>query len=155
MQKNLIVPRSWKILVMGLPGAGKTTLSRILAPKIGAVYFNADEVRANLNKELGYSLEDRIEQARRMGWLCDRVVEAGYSGLADFVCPTPETRAAFGPAFVIWVDRIKEGRFHDTNRLFAPPESFDIRVTSEGDPVAWAERIIEVLQTEGRCVAGT
>ena len=37
-----------KILIMGLPGAGKTTLATALAPLINAVVFNADGVRANL-----------------------------------------------------------------------------------------------------------
>ena len=64
-----------KILIMGLPGSGKTTLTRELAPLINAVIFNADEVRANLNRDLGFSIEDRIEQARRMGWLCDQVAK--------------------------------------------------------------------------------
>ena len=89
---------------MGLPGAGKTSLARILAPSLGAVLFNADEVRANVNKDLGFSLEDRVEHARRMGWLCDRVAEAGGVAIADFVCPTEETRAAFGAAVVVWMN---------------------------------------------------
>lgn len=134
-----------KILVMGLPGAGKTTLARVLARRLGAVHFDADQVRANINRDLGFSPEDRIEQARRMGWLCDRVVEANGLAIADFVCPLPETRAAFGPAFTIWVDRIAESRFEDTNRLFVPPETFDVRVEAEGEPEYWAERIADTL----------
>jgi hypothetical protein len=135
-----------KILIMGLPGAGKTTLARELAPLLNAVLFNADEVRANLSRDLGFSVEDRIEQARRMGWLCDRVAEAGGTAIADFICPTPETREAFGPAFIVWLDRIQEGRFQDTNKLFAPPERFDIRVTAEGTPRYWAEKILRKLR---------
>src|SRR5215475_5841301 len=123
-----------KILVMGLPGAGKTMLATALAPLLNAVIFNADAVRANLSRELGFSHEDRIEHARRMGWMCDRVVEAGGTVIADFVCPTPETRAAFGAAFTIWVDRISAGRFEDTNRLFTAPAQFDLRVSAEGAP---------------------
>jgi hypothetical protein len=134
-----------KILVMGLPGAGKTTLAKALVPLLNAVHFNADAVRANVNKDLGFGLADRIEQARRMGWLCDRVVEAGAFAVADFICPTPETRAAFGEAFVVWVDRIKEGAFADTNRMFVPPERCDVRVTAEGTPAYWAHRIHEQL----------
>jgi hypothetical protein len=137
--------RRRKILLCGLPGAGKTTLSSLLAPKLGAVLFNADEVRANINKDLGFSHEDRIEQAARMAWLCDRVVLAGGVAIADFVCPTPETRAAFGLAFVIWVDRIKKGRFEDTNKLFIPPAQFDIRVTSEGSPDFWVKQIVRKI----------
>ncbi|MBV8914303.1 MAG: adenylyl-sulfate kinase [Acetobacteraceae bacterium] len=134
-----------RILVMGLPGAGKTTLARILARRLNAVHFDADQVRANINRDLGFSVEDRLEHARRMGWLCDRVVETGNYAIADFICPLPETRAAFGPAFVVWVDRIKEGRFADTNAMFAPPEHYDVRVTAEGSAEGWAELIVERL----------
>ncbi len=135
-----------KILVMGLPGAGKTTLARELAPLLNAVLFNADEVRANVNRDLGFSIEDRIEQARRMGWLCDQVVEAGSAAIADFICPTPETRAAFGPAFTIWLDRVETGRFADTNKLFSPPEKFDVRVMPNGTPRHWAEIVLQKLR---------
>lgn len=75
---------------MGLPGTGKTTLARVLAPILRAVLFNADEVRANINRELGFSHADRIEHARRMGWQCDRVVEAGGTASADFFARRPE-----------------------------------------------------------------
>lgn len=136
-----------KILIMGLPGAGKTTLARELAPLINAVIFNADEVRANLSRDLSFSIEDRIEQAKRMGWLSDQVVKAGGTAIADFVCPTEATRRAFGPAFTIWLDRIQAGRFEDTNALFTPPRVYNIRVTSEGPPRHWAQRIFPILKT--------
>lgn len=137
-----------KILIMGLPGAGKTTLAKLLVPRLNAVHFNADAVRANVNRDLGFTFEDRVEQARRMGWLCDRVVEAGTYAVADFICPTAETRQAFGDAFIVWVDRIKKSRFSDTNALFEPPQHWDIRVEPEGSPTYWAERICEkVLPT--------
>lgn len=120
-----------KILVMGLPGAGKTTLAEALARELSCVHFNADEIRKEINKDLGFSVADRIEQARRMGVLCDIASRYGSHVVADFVCPTPETREAFGPAFVVWVDRIKEGRFEDTNKLFVKPEQYNYRVTAE------------------------
>src|SRR5262245_1694277 len=135
-----------KILIMGLPGAGKTTLTRTLAPLLNAVVFNGDDVRGSISPDLGFSHEDRVEHARRMGWLCDRVIETGGTVVADFICPTPETRAAFGDAFVIWVDRIKEGRFADTNRLFVPPAHCDERVTTDGTPRYWSERILARLR---------
>jgi hypothetical protein len=134
-------PRERRILVMGLPGAGKTTLALELARRLNAVHFNADDVRANIGRDLDFSVESRLEQARRMGWLCAKVAEAGHTAIADFVCPTAATRAAFGPAFTVWVDRIDAGRFEDTNRLFEPPDAFDVRVTADGRPEEWAERI--------------
>jgi hypothetical protein len=135
-----------KILIMGLPGAGKTTLATALAPLLNAVTFNADAVRANLWRDLGFSHEDRIEHARRMGWLCDRVVESGGTAIADFICPTDATREAFGDAFTVWVDRIHAGRFEDTNRLFTAPARFDFRVGADGAPQYWAERIFAQLR---------
>jgi adenylylsulfate kinase len=138
-----------KILIMGLPGAGKTTLAKLLAARLNAVHFNADEIRANINKDLGFDESDRIEQARRMGWLCDQVIKTGGFAVADFICPTPQTRAAFAeqqPAFTVWVDRIQKGRFEDTNRMFTPPEHVDARVTDQGTPEYWTERVAELLR---------
>jgi adenylylsulfate kinase len=138
-----------KILIMGLPGAGKTTLARALAPRLNAVHFNADDVRAHINKDLGFLEADRIEHARRMGWLCDQVVRVGCFAIADFICPTPAARQAFlseGEAFVIWLDRIKAGAFEDTNRMFVPPERLDLRVTANGTPEYWAEEAMKLLR---------
>jgi adenylylsulfate kinase len=138
-----------KILIMGLPGAGKTTLAKVLAPRLNAVHFNADEVRAQINKDLGFAEADRIEHARRMGWLCDQVVQVGCCAIADFICPTPVAREAFfagGEAFVIWIDRIKAGAYADTNRMFVPPERFDLRVTPEGSPEYWGEQAMASLR---------
>src|ERR1700752_2648508 len=78
---------SRKILVMGLPGAGKTTFATALAPLLNAVVFNADAVRANLSRDLGFSHEDRVEHARRMGWMGARGVAAGVPVMADYIGP--------------------------------------------------------------------
>lgn len=134
-----------RILIMGLPGAGKTTLARLVASRLNAVHFDADEVRANVNRDLGFSVADRVEQARRMGWLCSTVAATGQRAIADFVCPTEATRAAFGPAYTVWVDRIRHSRFPDTDALFAPPASCDLRVTEDGTAEVWAERILRDL----------
>jgi cytidyltransferase-like protein len=135
-----------RILIMGLPGAGKTTLANALAPLLNAVVFNADAVRANLSRDLGFSHQDRVEHARRMGWMCDRVVEAGGTVIADFICPTVDTRVAFGDAFTIWVDRIEAGRFEDTNKMFVGPDHYDLRVEPEGTPQYWAEQALALLR---------
>jgi nucleoside-triphosphatase THEP1 len=138
-----------KILIMGLPGAGKTTLATEIASELGAVWWNADEVREKLGNP-GFSVEARVIQAARMGFLCDVAVRAGHSAIADFVCPLPETRNAFDPddqAKIIWVDRIEAGRFEDTNRMFVPPERFDFRVIDDGRPAAsWAKDIVNFLR---------
>ncbi len=94
-----------KLLVMGVPAAGKTTLAHTLAPLLNAVVFDAHAVRANLARDLGVGHQDSVEHAPRMGSMCDRLVKAGGTVIADFVFPTTHTRAAFGKAFTTWLDR--------------------------------------------------
>jgi adenylylsulfate kinase-like enzyme len=107
------------IQIIGLPGTGKTTLAKALMEHTDAIHLNADEVRADLNKDLGFTPEDRIEQSRRMGALARLLDAQGRTVIADFVCPTYETRQAFGkPDYLVWVDRIDESLFAYTNKLW-------------------------------------
>jgi predicted kinase len=134
-----------KILVMGLTAVGKITLANTLAPLLNRAGFSADAASANLSRDLGFSHEDRVEHARRMGWMCNRVVEAGGTVIADFICPGTQTRAAFGEAFAIWRDRIDAG-FKDTTQMFGPPERFDVRVTARRKPQSCAARALTPLR---------
>lgn len=124
------------ILIMGLPGAGKTTLSDALAPLLQAKRLNADEVRKAAN-DWDFSVEGRQRQARRMASLAQELSNQGHHVVADFVCPTPEARALFPTEYLIWVDTIAAGRFENTNRIFVPPADVDFRVHSQ-DAEYWA-----------------
>ncbi|CCB65032.1 adenylyl-sulfate kinase [Hyphomicrobium sp. MC1] len=138
-----------KILIMGLPGSGKTTLASLLAPKLSAVHLNGDAVREHLNRDLAFDLPDRIEHARRLGWLSDQITKAGHFAVVDFVCPTESTRGAFQAeksAFIVWVDRIRAGRFEDTNKIFEAPSVYNIRVSSQGAPEQWAAHIVSTVR---------
>jgi len=132
------------ILIMGLPGSGKTTLAEELAPLLSAKRLNADEVRKEA-KEWDFSEEGRKRQARRMADFAKKLKEEGNFVVADFVCPTPEARDLFPADFVIWVDTIKEGRFDDTNKMFVKPSKFDYHVTTQ-DAKNWAPKIIKEIK---------
>ena len=129
------------ILVMGLPGAGKTTLANELAPMINAKRLNADEVRKAAN-DWDFSEEGRTRQAKRMADFPLKLKEEGNYVVADFICPTPEARSLFPADYVVWVDTIQKGRFDDTNQMFVKPETYDFHVTSQ-DAQTWATKIFE------------
>jgi hypothetical protein len=145
-----------RILIMGLPGAGKTYLAQALKqyleshsvffhPRTETVgssqarveWFNADDVRKRFN-DWDFGQEGRIRQSHRMRELadkshCDFVI-------ADFVAPLTEMRHNFKADWIIWMDTIETGRYEDTNRMFVPPEFYDFRITEQAAD-KWAEFI--------------
>jgi len=132
------------ILIMGLPGAGKTTLANELAKVITCKRLNADEIRKAAN-DWDFSEEGRKRQARRMSDAAIKIKNEGNNVIADFICPTPEARELFPADYIVWVDTIKEGRFDDTNQMFVKPEKFNFHVTTQ-DAKVWASKIAEDLK---------
>ena len=132
------------ILVMGLPGAGKTTLANELAKLIKSKRLNADEIRRAAN-DWDFSEEGRTRQSKRMSEVALKLKNEGNNVIADFICPTPEARKLFPADYIVWVDTIKEGRFEDTNQMFVKPENFDFHVTTQ-DVKVWAPKIFEDLK---------
>ena len=144
-----------RILIMGLPGSGKTYLAEALKkyleqhgtradygemlPITGfaatVTWFNADDVRRKYN-DWDFSREGRIRQSLRM--LEFALASNTDYVICDFVAPIPEMRNNFKADWTIWMDTIEEGRFEDTNKLFVPPDVYDFRVT-EKNAEKWAE----------------
>ena len=121
---------------MGLPGSGKTTLAKLLAPMFNAVWINADVVRKEAD-DWDFSEEGRKRQSLRMRTLAEEAVDKNRNVVADFVCPTEETRKQFKADYTVWMDTIKEGRFEDTNKMFQNPTKYDFRVPHM-DATMWA-----------------
>jgi adenylylsulfate kinase len=115
------------IQIIGLPGSGKTTLAKELSDRINAIHINADEVRKDLNKDLGFSLEDRIENSRRLGCLSRLLSNKGHHVVVDFINPTAETRLAFGKVDkIIWMNRTPVRDFPDTTSMWEFPKNVDL-----------------------------
>ena len=131
---------------MGLPGSGKTTLASKLVPLLKAKWINNDKVRKAAN-DWDFSEEGRIRQAKRVADIAEKYKKEGkYDYLvADYICPTPQTRKLFNADYIVWINTIKEGRFDDTNKMFVKPEKFDFEVTTQ-DAETWAKKIAEELK---------
>ena len=121
-----------KILIMGLPGSGKTYLAERMQPILKAAWYNADKVREMAN-DWDFSPDGRIRQSLRMKNLADFEKKHGRIVICDFVCPTFETKNNFDPDITIWMNTIKSGRYEDTNKMFEKPENVDFRVTEMND----------------------
>ena len=121
-----------KILVMGLPGSGKTYLSERLQPLLESAWFNADKVRS-MAGDWDFSEEGRLRQSLRMKSIANFESSHDRIVICDFVCPTQETRKIFEADITIWLDTIEEGRFEDTNALFEPPSHVDFHIKEWND----------------------
>jgi hypothetical protein len=154
-----------KILIMGLPGSGKTYFAERLKKyledngdimkifpgkvlnyegipdhaiwKVSVDWFNADEIRKRFN-DWDFSKEGRIRQSIRMFEFAMKCT--GEFVICDFVAPLPEMRNNFKADWTIWMDTIEKGRFEDTNKAFVPPDVYDFRVI-EQNADKWVEFI--------------
>jgi hypothetical protein len=153
-----------RILLMGLPGSGKTYLAQHilehlqdayvvneneLAPfnKVKVGWLNADNVRKKYN-DWDFSHEGRIRQSMRMRELADSMTDMDYV-ICDFVAPLVEMRNNFKADWTIWVDTIDKGRYEDTNKAFIPPEVYDFRITEQNSE-KWGEFIASHILDDKR-----
>jgi len=114
-----------RILIMGLPGSGKTWLAERLQKKLNCAWYNADVLRRCAN-DWDFSDTGRIRQAWRMKCLSDIESSFNKDVICDFVAPTQLIRDILKPDKIIWMNTIDKGRFEDTNKVFEKPESCDI-----------------------------
>lgn len=98
MRQKLLNQRSHIFWFTGLSGAGKSTLAHALEAHLFAegyltYVFDGDNVRHGLCGDLGFSLEDRSENIRRIGEMCKLFMESGVICLAAFISPSRIDRA--------------------------------------------------------------
>jgi len=88
---------SFLIFFTGLSGSGKSTIAngleeRLFKEKISTYVLDGDNVRRGINKNLGFSPEDRSENNRRIGEISKLFIDAGIVVLAAFVSPYRKDR---------------------------------------------------------------
>jgi len=113
-----------KILIMGLPGSGKTWLGSKLGQKFGVPYWDADDIR-RIYSDWDFTPQGRERQALRMR----KLAEVNPISISGFVCPLPGYRRHFFPDKLIWMDTVQESEYKDTNKIFTPPAKYDLRIT--------------------------
>jgi bifunctional enzyme CysN/CysC len=161
----------------GLSGAGKSTIANRLEQKLIAIgchtmLLDGDNVRHGLNRDLGFTDADRVENIRRVGEVARLMGEAGLVVICAFISPFRADRqmareiAEPHPFIEIFVDTpIEECMRRDPKGLYAkakaggipnftgidspyePPQDPEIRLaTVEREPDAIADQLIEDLR---------
>lgn len=96
-KENLLNQRGVAVWMTGLSGSGKSTLAnelenRLYKEGIFTKILDGDNVRTGLNKNLGFSDEDRHENIRRVAETAKLFIDNGIVTLCSFVSPTKEIR---------------------------------------------------------------
>lgn len=90
--------RPFVVWFTGLSGSGKSTIAgaleeRLFAEGYRCYLLDGDNIRHGLNRDLGFSDADRVENIRRVGELCKILVDAGLIVIAGFISPFARDRA--------------------------------------------------------------
>lgn len=135
-----------KILIMGLPGSGKTYLAERLQKHLTCAWYNADKIREMAN-DWDFSEAARLRQAYRMKTIADFEKSFNRTVICDFVCPLQITREIFDADYIIWMNTIQSGRFQDTNKIFETPGYADLvieKFLTDGEIGNVASKILEI-----------
>jgi adenylylsulfate kinase len=141
-----------KILIMGLPGSGKTTLAQDLVTCLvdadqTVLWLNADQVRKQFD-DWDFTVQGRLRQAHRMRELADKS-QCNFV-VCDFIAPLVQMRDIFQPNWLVWLDTIDQGRYEDTNAMFEAPALADFHITVK-DSKSWSTVIAQtVIQLAGK-----
>ena len=159
----------------GLSGSGKSTLAfaveeALIARDVAAYVLDGDNVRMGLNRDLGFSPDDRTENVRRIGEVCRLFQDAGLVVLTAFISPYRTDREAVralhpdGTFTEVFVDtslevceerdvkglysRARAGEIPDFSGISAPyetPISPDLRIDT-GQPIQdCVDAVLDVL----------
>jgi bifunctional enzyme CysN/CysC len=168
------------IWLTGYSGAGKSTIANLVEKKLFSLgrrtyLLDGDNVRHGLNKDLGFTEQDRVENIRRVAEVARLMVDAGLIVLVSFISPFRAERAGArallgeGEFFEVFVDtplaqaeardikglykKARSGElknFTGIDSPYEPPEAPEIRVdTTKLSPEQAADLIVATLKSRG------
>jgi bifunctional enzyme CysN/CysC len=168
------------VWLTGLSGAGKSTIANLVESRLHSLghhtyLLDGDNVRHGLNKDLGFTDADRVENIRRVGEVAKLMVDAGLIVIASFISPfrverrTVRSLVEEGEFIEVHVDaplsvveerdtkglykKARSGElknFTGVDSPYEPPEAPEVRVdTSTLTPEEAAEQVIEAMTRAG------
>jgi adenylylsulfate kinase len=180
-RENRLKQRGVLLWLTGLPSSGKSTIAytvehALVNRGLLAYVLDGDNIRFGLNKNLGFSAEDRAENIRRIGEVGKLFVDGGFLTLASFVSPYREDRDAVralmgeGDFVEIFVDTPVEiceerdpkglyqkartgeiSNFTGVSDPYEAPETAEIVIrTADGTPEEAAVQILSILEKMGK-----
>lgn len=123
-----------RILIMGLPGSGKTTLANelhelILSLGLQSYWINENQLRIDYPNVTNDLIDSLISNNSKVNYI-----------VADFEAQTSRERRSFYPQYLIWMNTIPEEDYQFINHGFEPPFKYNICVTTKDAP-KWARKI--------------
>jgi len=180
-RENRLKQQGVLLWLTGLPSSGKSTIAytvehALVNRGLLAYVLDGDNIRFGLNKNLGFSAEDRAENIRRIGEVGKLFVDGGFLTLASFVSPYREDRDAVralmgeGDFVEIFVDTPVEiceerdpkglyqkartgeiSNFTGVSDPYEAPETAEIVIrTADGTPEEAAVQILSILEKMGK-----
>jgi adenylylsulfate kinase len=185
-RNRLLGQRGCLVWLTGLSGSGKSTvafeLERLLMERGRAAYvLDGDNIRHGLNRNLGFSADDRVENIRRITEVAALFVDAGLITITAFISPfradrdQARARLADGAFFEVWVStslevceqrdpkglykKARAGEISDFTGIDSPyeaPIAPELTIPNDqGAPKDAAKQILELLEKSGFLQAGS
>jgi bifunctional enzyme CysN/CysC len=149
----------------GLPGAGKSTVANLVEQQLHArgvhtILLDGDNVRHGLNKDLGFSAAERLENIRRVGEVSKLMTDAGLIVLCAFISPFAAERQmvrdilAPGEFIEIFVDTpLRQCMARDPKGLYKKALAGEIKDFTGVDQAYEAPQAPELILGQGHATA--